>query len=82
MKRVFERPIEKYQYNDDYFVDIVITTYDSTTVFEAWLYRKNCGIKMLMFGMPSYQQSFETFKEVVEANVEDYIPLYEEDYCD
>lgn len=78
MERVFEKPIEKFKYDENYYVDIAITTDDSETVFEAWIYGKNNGFKMLMFGMPAKQQSYEMFKEIVEANVEDYIQLFEE----
>lgn len=66
------KSIDVYDYDDEYCIDI-ITTNDT---YEAWLYQYNCGMKSLMFGMPIPQQSKEQFLEIVEANVEDYIPLY------
>ena len=80
MKRIYEKPIEKYQYNDDYFVDIAIVTNDLEVVFEAWLYKKGYGVKMLMYGMPARQINYEYYKECVEADVDDYIEMYKESY--
>lgn len=90
MKRVFEnRPIKTYQYNSDYYVDITAfagKTPDENDVREAWLYHKDYGVKMLMFGCPAKQtygyQEYDAFLAMVEANVEDYIKLYQESYED
>jgi hypothetical protein len=39
-------------------------------------------IKEMMFGCPQHQQSKEDFMTLVEANIEDYIADYEEEYAD
>ena len=66
------KSIEVYDYDDEYCIDI-ITTNDT---YEAWLYKNDYGIKTLMFGGLIEQQSKDEFLKIVDANVEDYIPLY------
>ena len=72
--------ITTYEYEIKICVDIVETP-DS---FEAWIYDKNYGIKELMWGSSKnntrfnepYTQTFEEFKKLVSANIEDYIGDY------
>ena len=61
----------------EYLVDIV-TTGDS---YEAWIYRKEFGVKDLMFLVQKKQQTLDEFLEIVEANVEDYGENYDEGYA-
>ena len=67
-----------YEYNNTYFIDIVTTSRD----IEAWIYNKDCGVKMLMFGFPIYQQTYEKALEIIKANAEEYIAIYAEEYED
>lgn len=63
-----------YEYGD-YLVDIVTTDTD----YESWIQAKGYGTKHIMFGMPKEQQSLEEFMNIVEANIEDYTDLCEEE---
>ena len=78
MKINKEYKTQTYQYNDIYFVDVVTT---AETV-EAWLYSKDNGVKMLMFGLPIYQQTYGDAVAIITANVKDYIIGYIEEYED
>ena len=78
MKINKEYKTQTYQYNDTYFIDIVTTSKS----IEAWIYNKDCGVKMLMFGLPIYQQTYSEALEIIEANAEDYISFYIEEYED
>ena len=69
---------ETYQINGGFMIDIVTTDEE----YDAFLYHKKNGIKSMMFGGLKKQQSYKEFLELVEANVEDYIPNYAEDYMD
>ena len=72
--------IATYEYNTNIRVDIV----ETPDKFEAWIYDKNYGIKEFMWGEPKknmrfnepYTQTFEGFKKLVIANIEDYIEGY------
>lgn len=67
-----------YQYNDDYFIDVVQYQVGSKFYYEAWLYNKNYGVKMLMFGLesPTIESYLWEFLDQVEENVLDYISDY------
>lgn len=77
-----------YEYDDEYRVDITEEEDPNNKGFKIWhayLYRKNCGTKELMFGTPELQpyciygnETFESFLESVEYNVPDYIDTYED----
>ena len=66
--------------HDDFFVDIVSTGKD----YEAWLYKKDYSLKMLMFGMPEAQQSYNVFLEIVanSLSTKEYQEIYNIEYCD
>ena len=83
MFRKLERKTTSYRVSDysDYIVDIV----ELSDEWEAWLYHKDYGVKMLMFGFAKKDQNNypipqEMFLELVDANVNDYIDDYEEEY--
>lgn len=65
--------INTYSYND-YLIDIVI----NQSCYEGWIYTDNAGLKMLIFGCPKTQQTLEDFITLIEDNIADYIPLFEE----
>lgn len=60
----------------NFMVDIVVTEYG----YEAFLYKSNYGVKSLMFGLQ--EKDIDVFVEIVEANLLDYMSIYEENYCD
>lgn len=73
--------------DNDVWVDIL----DAGDIFEAWLYRKNMGIKEYMFGWPKVQHpksggveyyDLDAFIDLVCGNVEEYLEFYDEEYGD
>ena len=66
----------------NFYVDVC----DHGTGFDAWISNLNYGVAMMMFGMSAQQSdgimTFERFCEIVEANLEEYIGFYEEEYCE
>ena len=68
--------------NNDIWVDIM----DSGDMFEAWLYRKNIGIKDYMFGIPKVNcggeayYDLDDFIDIVCGNVAEHLKLYDERY--
>ena len=45
--------------------------------YDSWIYRKNIGIKMSMFGC---EENLSEFKKLVFANLEEYEEMYDEEY--
>lgn len=62
---------------EEYLVDIVTTS----DTYEAWIYRKECGVKNLMFSVPKEQQALDLFLDIVAVNVEEYGADYDEEYA-
>ena len=66
----------------DYRVDMTATSKS----FGAWIYRKDYGIKELMFEIPRTQNgkriSPDEFLEIVENELSDAIGIYEEEMDD
>ena len=60
-------------FTKEYLIDIVETDEN----YEAYIYTKHDGIKMLMFGCPKEQQTEEEFFELVKGTVDEYIAEYE-----
>ena len=66
----------------DVWVDIM----DSGDVFEAWLYRKNMGVKDYMLGIPKVNcggeayYDLDDFIDLVCGNVAEHLKLYDERY--
>lgn len=59
----------------DFMVDVTETDFGH----DAFLYKKNYGIKELMFGLQ--EKDLDDFLEIVEANLLDSMQDYEEQYC-
>ena len=86
MFRRLTRQTTSYKVSDysDYIVDIV----ELSDEWEAWLYHKDYGVKMFMFGWLKHQEPFDgpkdwthkMFLELVDANVNDYIDDYEDEH--
>lgn len=64
--------VEIYEYNTEYCIDII----EIGEIYESWLYRRDYGFKIFMFGLPTGQQSKEEFMDIVIRNVPEYIPNY------
>ena len=63
-----------YKYRDGWYVDIV----KDDDGLGVWLYREEYGIKSYMFGIPE-KMTDEQFLQLVENNIDGYIPGYIED---
>lgn len=61
-----------YKVQDEIYIDIV----ETDDMYEAWIYEKDSGEKMLMFGCSKAQQPEEEFLEIVEGNAEEYFDIY------
>lgn len=64
--------------NSDFVVEITEEAFSNENYVECWLYRKGYGIKELMFGI---KNNYEVH-DIIQRNLEEYIELYEEKYCD
>jgi len=66
--------------NEDYIVDVVI----HNCVLEGWLYRKDIGIKMFLYGVKASDIGFDDFVYQVGHYIEENnsIQFYEEEYID
>ncbi len=75
--RLIERMITTYEIGNGYYVNV--DTDLQKTEYGVWLYHINYGIKMYMFGelfenIPDIQE----LEGMIEANVENYIRMYNE----
>lgn len=60
----------------DFCIDIVAFP---ENYYEAWIYKKDIGVKDLMFGM--HEESYDLFLDIVDVNLEEYEESYEEDHA-
>lgn len=65
----------------DFYVDI--TTFESGfgKELEAHIYHRDYDTKMHMFGALCEHESYESFLEMVEGLVDDYVLIYKERFC-
>lgn len=70
---------ETYAVDDTYCIDIVNTG----TEYEAWVYRKDYGVKVLMYGISVDGITYERFVKISGINAKSYIEVYqrEEEVC-
>lgn len=78
MRKISDIKTDTYQFSENYFIDIVT----SNDGYDAFLYNKNYGIKVFMFGCPRYYQTYDEFLGMVYVNATDYIYEYETEYLD
>ena len=77
MTKICTRPVKLYDCGGDYRVE-VIRLDDGER--EVWLFRKDIGTKMLMFGV--YEKGSELLA-TIEANLPEYTKIYKDLYvCD
>lgn len=69
--------IETFDMGKGWLMDIV-TTNDT---YESWIYRKDIGIKSMMFGLPKYQNTYEEMLELSKINYPEYTDDYMYDYA-
>ena len=76
MMRQYQKTITVYELHDDFVVEV----HREKELTEFYIYHKTYGIKTLMFGLPDCDVATEA--QIIEANVEDYMAIYKEEYCD
>lgn len=67
---------ESYEDNDGYIVDIV--SLDMGAKFEAWIYHKDYGIKMFMFGIEANSMMRSEFTDLALNQYKGYIGRYKD----
>lgn len=67
-------------YNDQYYIEIDL----NSGVFEVWLWRKDIGVKDLLFGVKSSDTNYTDIVNMAESyiNANNCIEYYEENYVD
>lgn len=66
-----------YETKNNFMVDILV----KNDTYEAWIYKKDMGVKELMFGIPKNSTCSLQMEELVEKNLEEYMIDYEMSYC-
>ena len=74
--KVYQKQLTVYELDDGFFVEV--SKDEDATHF--YLGHKQYGVKSLMFGVNDF--SFMSEKQLIEANVEDYIQMFKEEYFD
>lgn len=62
--------------DSDYIVEIT----KENQMIEFWLYKKDYGIKEFMVGIEDNGQMINDMFELIDANIEDWITLYQEEH--
>ena len=62
----------------DFLIDIV----ETDKAWEAWLYRKDYGVKDLMFGMSKKDYSEDRFLDFVMVNLEWHEEFYDKEHSE
>ena len=84
MKRFKGNKTVTYEADYGFMVDIVDTVDDRNgcAYWDVWLYRKHFGYKMSMFGlMKTDHPTIKSILSIIEANLPDYYPDYDEQFC-
>ena len=80
MQEIKDRKTVSYDTNDGFMVDIEIDAREG--MYRAFLSHKGYREKMYMFGAPIEQQLYGQFLDIVEGNLDKYIPDYKDWYFD
>lgn len=71
-----------FQHDGNYYIDIV----EGPEMYEAWLYHKDYGVKMLMFGQTKAgRRSFDPLQDFIDMTLaypQEYIETYIDRYED
>ena len=68
--------IETYEIENGFYLDIQ----EKKDTLEFYIYHKDYGIKMLMFGLCNYDASEQ--EEILYANAPRYMDIYKDEYMD
>lgn len=76
--------IESWEAWDGFMFDLVTRSGDTMKddTYEAWVYHKDYGVKMLMWGVPQDSTDYWGFKDMVASTLEENIEGYREEYMD
>ena len=77
MKEIENDIIKKYSYKD--YVVYIKDYYDS---YECFLQKESYGVIELMFGVMKEDYSLKEIEDLIEANIEEYIDDYKEEFED
>ena len=66
-----------YYIGNNFYIDIVDILL--TDFYEAWIWNEEYGIKELMFAMPTEQQTYNEFVEIVRKNAYEYMNTFVDD---
>lgn len=78
-EKVEKCKIYRMEYKNKFIIEIDTTENDK---FEFWIFNKNYGIKMLMFGINIYENHINEIIEILERNINNYVNIYKEKYMD
>lgn len=81
MLKKANQKITRYQYESEYglyYVDII----ETEDTYEAWITGERSGLSSLMFGVPKEQNQRKEFMNIVEALLDEYIEMWEEELMD
>ena len=84
MKRRTDIKVKTYEADYGFMVDIVdnVDERNGIAEWDVWLYRKNIGYKMHMFGLlKEYNHTIKQILEIIERNLPEYYPDYDEQFC-
>ena len=68
--------ITRFELENGFFVDVL----EENGAIEFYLYRKNNGFKMFMFGIMKEAAPPEKWEEIINANVDEYSETYIDEY--
>ena len=71
-----------YELSTDWRCDISETSIRDIGAYDAWLYHKDVGIKMMMFGVDVRDCDIEQFKQMVSNLWVDYVNEYTERFME
>ena len=68
--------VTKYDCSNDYFVEV--SNSESMTGWkDFYIYKKDYSVKVFMFGIAVSEEDIES---IIEANIDDYVAIYENEY--
>lgn len=82
MKKTREYITTTYKADEEGFCVDIVQRINNT--YDAWIYEESYGIKMYMFGNEIGRtkscKTYNEFLDLVDANIENYINIYREEY--
>lgn len=73
----YNKKILVYEIKYDFIVEVIKDDKDNTSEF--WLYHKDYGIKMFMYGIECDEKEYE---ELIFSDINSYINIYKKEYME